>query len=892
MHLYARATARFCVLLSVAAASASEATADTPALTEVQQWHALLQQQWAAGEQPSATPEFPGLTDELASAKLNQVRSLASLLSGQSSQHAKTQDEPVSPPLLTVGPTGAGSRCETALIVKAGDRAELVLPQGRQVWIRWHAGRTGAFLLSSRGSQADTRIEQIASCMETEATLASDDDSFGLNAELGVEADFVGEPFLFRISNSSLADQVTLSLNPAIAVSGRVLDESNGAGIPGVGVAIQSSGTSWLRYAGQTDAAGRFRILANADTQGSYLARTFDQYGSPDSLNYVHEVLGGAYCWRRYNDFHQCGPSATVDIPAEGRGGIDFHLGPGHTLHGRVSDRESGAPLANAQVEASPSTFTGPAMSTVTDDLGNYRLTALVPGRYLISAEHSEYRGRWHDDQPCSTTGCWSGSVSAIELADGQSSDLDFRLTKYAYIEATLQLERPAPDSFPFVYVSLRRPNGAVLSSTFSFLLAGGKVRLGPLEPGEYLVQIATPWSFYTLYPSIVCPGDCNAEIAQAEPVVVSGPGDVVRITLPITHYPSIRGRITEAGTGAPLAQSVVRLWNVDVEGVHSGGVGAQADETGHYEFDTIRPGTYLLQATSTQHEDRAHPGTVCETEDPRIDCPDAAPIALDLQSGDYDIDFELSRRASVRMRLFSGATRIDVGQHYFWYEPVSVLDSSNQPVPGLFTSTLEDANELVISDLEPGDYRIGVNLDGFWPRYRGAPSCPPALTYPSSAFSGCVIESADVLSVGTEDVGWDIDLEPSYARRTRAVDALSLAGIADVSIDLWDSQGRLLSSAVTDANGDAWTRVPGGGSSSSPVSGRLSTDNYAGYLDQVYRDISCPRGTSPFKGNCSLSAATPMAFPNLDPQAEALLFRLVAEGNAPEPVIFDSGFE
>lgn len=88
--------------------------------------------------------------------------------------------------------------------------------------------------------------------------------------------------------------------------------------------------------------------------------------------------------------------------------------------------------------------------------------------------------------------------------------------------------------------------------------------------------------------------------------------------------------------------------------------------------------------------------------------------------------------------------------------------------------------------------------------------------------------------------------------------------------------------------------RLPGQGPYDAlPGSVLLSTDSYAGFVDQVHAGVSCSPGTSVYRGGCDLAGATPVSLLNLDPDVAPLQFRMSgSDASSGVPLLFVSGFE
>jgi hypothetical protein len=373
--------------------------------------------------------------------------------------------------------------------------------------------------------------------------------------------------------------------------------------------------------------------------------------------------------------------------------------------------------------------------------------------------------------------------------------------------------------------------------------------------------------------------------------VRIESPGQQVALEIPVTAHPFVRGTVTDAESGQPIAGAMVRL--------HASGLGQDnqlpqstaTNDHGWYELGPIDPRDYLAVASSGFHFDEAFADVRCESENPVVDCSAATPIRLDLSSGDRTIDFAMDATPILRLQLLEGNRPIDAHLHSY-FDSVRLLDASGVVVANAGISVDPDSKELLIGNMPPGTYRIGVKVDGYLPRFLGAPSCAEPEPFSGDWLSTCEPSQATEIPLAQE-VALSLQLEPRYARLVKVVDSESGEGLADVTVDVWLGNGDLAYSVRTDATGQAWARVPGLGYWSQQTEARLSTDNYQGYVDQVYDRISCPADTSVYRGGCGLDGGTALDFPNLVPDPAALMFRLARRaGGDGGAVILVDGFE
>jgi hypothetical protein len=185
------------------------------------------------------------------------------------------------------------------------------------------------------------------------------------------------------------------------------------------------------------------------------------------------------------------------------------------------------------------------------------------------------------------------------------------------------------------------------------------------------------------------------------------------------------------------------------------------------------------------------------------------------------------------------------------------------------------------ITDFKPGTYFVVAHVPGYFPQVADGVNCPRP-EY-SGDHSGCAWGEADPYVLGQSEQQVDFNPRP-LGREVRVRDSGGnpLAGVA---IDYWSPLGLSLGSATTNAYGRAILAAEINHFVTPQI--KISTDNYLGYVDQVYQNQQCPEGTSVYRGGCSLAGAAlvPVQKTNAnDPMIEITLL--------PSVRIFEGDFE
>ena len=852
----------------------------TPAPEALRRWDARLQQAALApashhnaadreatsrapdaAQQQRMTNEDPALAPKLA----------ALALLDQALREGRVAPTPIdwssASSILLDGPGAPGTSCSQPLRLEAGQvlRVDATRAGAHGYWLEVRARESRPLIVSTRGSQADLRLAAYADCREAgKAPLVVADDTFGLQADLGLAPTQPEQFWRIHVSATGEGEGV-LSVLGGELIRGRVTREADGQAIGGSIVGAFNSAGSFVS-SNTTLADGTYQLSVFLGP-GTFFARTGQNFG--DNVQWLHEAHGGAYCSLADVYFlSSCteGTLLPIVVPPDGSAeGIDFALGVGAGVQGRVLDAQGGLPVRDATVTIYSNTAQS-LRSILVDAAGRYRATGLLPGSVRVSASASAHRGELYDDIPCEPgTGCPVLTGQPVPIAFGALANADFGLDRWSSIAATVDYGL-GNGIGTLVVVDA---NGVPVASSYIGGTGAQTGVAGPLRPGSYRAYFRGDLNrFSQVHGGIDCLGDCAAQIAQGTPIVVSDFGQRIELTFTPRPWPRVSGIVTDAVSGLPLEGARVQLVG-DFSAVDSRLTGSD----GAYAM-FVPPGAYLVHAATVEHRNEAYPDAACESPYAPAGCPGATPFASSLQAADATWNFALLRSARISGRI----TRL--GQPAAFDAYVRPLDAARLPLEGVTYMALAGDRYRVL-DIPVGTYTFGAsNYLSFAQLYPGV-DCPPpqSFVHPWVDCSHAAAQ-ARTLADGEALDGIDFDLRTSGARRGRVLRADTLTPIAGVAIDLWNAQGNRVDVAVSDANGEF---------AAGPVSNgayALSSDAPGPYIDQVYAGIACPNGSA-YEGQCALTGATYVTLPNYDPAAPLLEFRL-----APIDPIFADAFD
>jgi len=434
-----------------------------------------------------------------------------------------------------------------------------------------------------------------------------------------------------------------------------------------------------------TDAAGHFTI--EKIDPGRYNI-------SAERNGYVHFQYGA-----RTPD--RPGAPVTLD-PGQKRRDLVLKLVPQGVITGKVLD-EDGEPVEYAQIRAMRYAFVrgkrqmAGGVTSGTDDLGEYRIYGLSPGKYYISASYRRHSSMTptQDRQPAAeanegyaptyfpgTTD--PGSASAIQVPAGAMlGGVDITLRKARTVRIRGHLVNPAGEELPpFVSIRVVPRDGVFLNSPYMARAGrGGVFEIRDLTPGAYM--LLAQWS------------DENKFRMVRQPVEV-GNSNLDDVTVLLTPAMSLKGQLRVDGT-ADVNLGSANILLTPQGPMPMGMANARADEDGMFTLDNVNADSYAVTV-------RGLPPTFF-VKSIRMGDTDALDAGLDLTQGSAGtLDILVSPNGGE----IDGVVANSKGEFASGATVVLVPDAAHRQRTDLFKTTATDTSgHFSLKGISPGEYKL-----------------------------------------------------------------------------------------------------------------------------------------------------------------------------------------
>ncbi len=438
-------------------------------------------------------------------------------------------------------------------------------------------------------------------------------------------------------------------------------------------------------------------------------------------------------------------------------------------ITGVVTAADTSLPLQSAYATAF-TTNGGYIDSTFTDSTGEYILTGLEPGDYVVEFYYygDNYIPEWYDDKPDLYT------ADPVSVTDGGlTPGINAILEVGGEITGTVTAE---DTGLPIENVSIYayRLDGTYVSSGYTD--SSGKYSIKQLGPGSYLIEFID----YGSGDSYVRQWYNNQpELESADPVAVTPPDVTPDIDAVLQKGGSITGAVTAEGSGDPLQDVSVFLFNPAGDYLISTSVNA----SGLYTFTALASGVYYVRFNPYGDSDQY----LVEYFDGQLDLQSADPISVTAPALVSGIDASLTLGAVITGRVTGndnpqGLADVNVNVYdcYGFYAGSAMTDAA-----GHYTTT----------GLIPGGYRIGFSPTN-WGDSRA---------YLREYYNDKTnLDDANVITVANGETKTGMDAVLARGGQITGMVTAADGGdpLVEVDIDIYTDEGYYDSYTSTDASG------------------------------------------------------------------------------------------
>ena len=270
-------------------------------------------------------------------------------------------------------------------------------------------------------------------------------------------------------------------------IAGSVLDCASGATIARVSVSLNRIGTGGRPRTAQTDGSGRFTI-PNL-TAGRYML----------------EAVAPGYSAATFGTSYPGEPPRSLDLTGDRQvPNLQWCLWRHGVLTGTVTD-DAGDPAVGVRVVALRRMSAGfsAAVSTRTDDHGDYRLANLTPGNFLVAVPARPLAGSKPSGVPTTYFPASSSATDAISVTVGAGevrTAVDIRLPPEPELRSIVGTIREFPEGRTGQHLHLvpweARDSSSPIDEFVTPISTEGTFSIHDLPAGRYVVSVVVlpPW--------------------------------------------------------------------------------------------------------------------------------------------------------------------------------------------------------------------------------------------------------------------------------------------------------------------------------------------------------------------------------------------------------------
>ncbi len=510
------------------------------------------------------------------------------------------------------------------------------------------------------------------------------------------------------------------------------------------------------------------------------------------------------------------------------------------TISGTVTT-PGGAPIPDGLVRVYSSAGTSLGIALLGSN-GSFTYGGLAAGTYYVRTEGTGHYDELFDGLPCPQRSCVATSGTPIILASSTNATASFVLAPGGAVRGTVVSTSsglPISDGLVRIY------SAGGTSLGIALLGNDGSYRYGGLAAGTHYARTEGTGSFDELWNNLPCAQRNCVPVNGTAIQVIANADSTANFSL--ADGGAVTGLVTRVGTGTPISDGLVRVYNV---GGTSLGIALLGND-GSYRYGGLAAGNYFARTEDTGANDELWNNLPC----PQGSCTPTTGTLIAIAANAVAVNFELTSGGAIggTVTATAGGAPISDGL-------VRVYDASANSV-GI--ALLGNDGSYVYSGLAAGTYYARTESTGYFDELWNGIACPQRNCSPASGSPITVGASGTALANFVLDAGGTI---------AGSVTDQAAQPVSDGLVRIYSQAGASLGIALLDAGGDYHY----GGLAAGTYFARTED---TGTDDELWNNISCPQGV------CSPTNGTPIT---VGPNAATLAnFSLGGE-----PPLFGNGFE